>query len=77
MTSTNQNIFIVFALGLFLTTLSMLLLKTHYFLYLFLFGIWTMLFSAFLWRYYGTRLRTKMSVSNKEQLLSDFQRLIK
>ena len=75
--NTKQKVFIVFIAGFFMFSTSILMIKTEYFLYLFMAGIWTMLFSGVLFKTYGAQTSTpSLDMGQKEQFLSDLKLLI-
>jgi|SaaInlV_125m_DNA_1040241.scaffolds.fasta_scaffold19109_4 hypothetical protein len=78
MVTIKQKTFAVFTTGIFCIALSLFFVKTSYFLYLFMFGIWTTLLSGVIWNIFGVQTATpKIGVGKKEQLLSDIKLLIK
>ena len=75
--NTQTKIFIVFVMGFSLFSASVLMLNTEYFLYLFMTGIWSMIFSGVLFKMYGAQTSTpKLGMAQKEQFLSDVKLLL-
>ncbi len=75
--NTKQKVFVVFVVGFSILSTSILMINTEYFLYLFMVGMWTMLFSGVLFKTYGAQTRTpRLSMGQKEQFLSDVKLLL-
>lgn len=75
--NTKQKIFIVFVVGFSIFSASILTINTEYFLYLFMAGIWTMVFSGVLFKTYGAQTNTpSLGMGQKEQFLSDIKLLL-
>ena len=75
--NTKQKVFVVFVLGFSIFSTSILMMNTEYFLYLFMVGIWTMIFSGVLFKVYGAQTNTPvLGMGLKEQFLSDVKLLL-
>ena len=75
--NTKQKVFIVFVVGFSIFSTSILMINTEYFLYLFMIGIWTMIFSGVLYKKYGAQTHTpSLDMGQKEQFLSDIKLLL-
>lgn len=77
MPNTNQKVFLIFAMGLFIFSTSILLMNTSYFIYLLMAGIWMMISSGILYKMYVVRKQTpKTSLAQREQFVSNIKLLI-
>uniref|UniRef100_A0A6C0J2I3 Uncharacterized protein n=1 Tax=viral metagenome TaxID=1070528 RepID=A0A6C0J2I3_9ZZZZ len=75
--NTKQKVFIVFIAGFSILSTSILMINTEYFLYLFMVGIWTMIFSGVLFKTYAVQTSTtRLDMGQKEQFLSDIKLLL-
>lgn len=75
--NTQQKIFLVFIFGFSTLSASVLMMNSEYFLYLFMVGIWTMIFSGVLFKMYGAQTSTpKVDMAQKEQFLSNIKLLL-
>lgn len=75
--NTQQKIFIVFMFGVSTLSTSILMINSEYFLYLFMVGFWTLIFSGVLFKMYGAQTSTrKVDMAQKEQFLSNIKLLL-